>query len=85
MLHYKTGGTGHLYQGRFKSFPDPVRRTSADGFRDTSNGIPYEPTSLTWPKNGNGVPLMLAEDLQTNAAGWLFPMIPRCRETGVRG
>jgi putative transposase len=19
--HYKTGGTGHLYQGRFKSFP----------------------------------------------------------------
>jgi putative transposase len=25
--HYHTAGTGHIYQGRFKSFPSPARRT----------------------------------------------------------
>ena len=43
--HYKTGGTGHVYQGRFKSFPiqivpDSNRRAPADGHavRRTKSG-----------------------------------------------
>ena len=38
--HYKTGGTGHVYQGRFKSFPHSKRRTLVDGHavRRTQSG-----------------------------------------------
>jgi hypothetical protein len=82
--HYKTGGTGHLYRGRFKSFP-----IQTDGHLLTV--MRYVERN---PVRANLIEL--AENREWSSAyarlrraderRWLaFPLIPRCRETGVPG
>ena len=54
--HYRTGGQGHVYPGRFKSFPVPSRMMSNFCWSaDTSSATPCGPDSSDEPRTGDGV------------------------------
>jgi len=82
--HDKTGGTGHLYQGRFKSFP-----IQTDGHLLTvmryveRNPVRANLIELAehWPWGSAYARMRRADERR-----WLaISRIPRCRETGVHG
>lgn len=82
--HYTTGGTGHLYQGGFKSFP-----IQTDGHLLTvmryvvRNPVRANLIELaeSWGWSSAYARLRSADERR-----WLaIPEDPRCRETGVPG
>ncbi|MEZ6063045.1 MAG: transposase [Planctomycetaceae bacterium] len=82
--HYETGGTGHLYQGRFKSNPvqsDGHLLTMMRYVERNSVGLNFIKMAEEWHWSST----YFAASQTMNDSGWRFLTMRLCHETGVRG
>jgi REP element-mobilizing transposase RayT len=66
--HYHTGGTGHIYQGRFKSFPVEAATAGCQRRRDALDCAPWRRAGLRCRRRGSCPRPPVAGDRQRPAA-----------------
>jgi hypothetical protein len=81
--HFETGGTGHLYQGRFKSFPIQTDGHLLTVMRYVERN-PVRASLIELAADWQWSSACARRQPAMNAAGWPFLIIHHCHETGVR-